>query len=69
MPLTATEIGVPTGPLLGDSSTDMSMEKAVWVKARLPYWTTTSWANPKSSGAEKRVANRPAPSVFSRAIS
>jgi hypothetical protein len=35
MPFTATVTGVPTGPLSGESVTDVSIEKPAWIEPAL----------------------------------
>ena len=69
MPLTSTVIGVPTGPLFGEISTVMSIEKPVWVNKRPPCCNTMSCMKPKSSGTKNFALRRPAWSVFAFAIS
>ena len=69
MPVTSIAIGVPIGPLAGPvSRTVMSRWNAVWVSRRSARWTTMSCWKPKSSGATKLAASRPAASVFTVAM-
>src|SRR6266567_1277359 len=69
MPCTSISIGVPMGPLGAPTTfAVMSRSNAVCVNRLSPCCTTTSCTNPKSSGATKVAATRPAASLLTVAI-